>query len=207
MDEALKEQLRRAYDSRAEVRNSKTIADWRAGPRDDFAALLKREGKRTILELGSGPGHDGRYFQELGFEILCTDLSPEHVRLCQEKGLEARVMDNTQMDLPPVSYDAVYAMNSLLHLPKKDLPTVLDNIKRVLKPGGLFFLGVYGGIDSEGYHDDDVYEPKRFFALYSDDNLKQILDAVFQLESFTAVPYEGDNPDMHWQAAVLRKVS
>ena len=204
MDDELKNQLRLAYDLRAAERDGKTIADWRMGPRNDFAALLKQEGKRTLLELGAGPGNDGRYFQDEGFDVLCTDLSPEHVRLCQEKGLKARVMDNTQMDLSPNSFDAVYAMNSLLHLPKKDLPAVLESIKSVLKPEGLFFLGVYGGVDSEGIHEEDSHEPKRFFALYSDDNLKHIVAKVFQIESFTAVPYESDNPDMVWQAAVLR---
>jgi SAM-dependent methyltransferase len=205
MDEELKARLREAYDLKAADRDRRTISDWRLRPRNDFAALLKREGKQTLLELGSGPGNDGRYFHDEGFDVLCTDLSPEHVRLCQQKGLKARVMDNTNIDLPAASFDAAFAMNSLLHLPKRDLPAVLERIETVLKPDGLFFVGVYGGIDSEGIHQDDDHKPKRFFAFYSDDNLKRILSAVFRIESFAAVSYEDDNPDMHWQAAVLRR--
>ena len=44
-----------------------------------------------------------------GFEILCTDLSPEMIRACRDKGLTARVMDVTDLRLPPDSFDAAIA--------------------------------------------------------------------------------------------------
>jgi len=40
-------------------------------------------------------------------------------------------------------------MNSLLHVPKSDLPRVLTSIDSVLDDGGLFYMGVYGGEDFE----------------------------------------------------------
>jgi SAM-dependent methyltransferase len=115
-------------------------------------------------------------------------------------------MDNNHFDLPPASFDAVYAMNSLLHLPKKDLPAVLHNIQTVLKPDGLFYIGVYGGVESEGIWEEDDYVPKRFFAFYMDDQLKQILSEFFNIEDFTVTKTveTGDGP--HHQSAVLRKI-
>jgi SAM-dependent methyltransferase len=205
MEEDLKQQLRQAYELKAAERDARTIPDWRREQRDNFATLLLREGKRTLLELGAGTGTDGRYFQDLGLDVLCTDLSPEMVRLCRAKGLNARVMDNTLFDLPPTSFDAVYAMNSLLHLPSADLPAVLQNIHTVLKPGGLFFMGVYGGVETEGIWEDDDYQPKRFFAFYSDEQLKQILSQYFHIQTFTIIPYSGSEPDMHHQSVTLRK--
>jgi SAM-dependent methyltransferase len=126
------------------------------------------------------------------------------VRFCQAKGLNARVMDMAHFDLPPATFDAVYAMNSLLHLPKKDLPAVLNHIQTVLKPDGLFYMGVYGGVDSEGIWEDDDYQPKRFFSFYTDDQLKQLLTAHFEIHSFTAVPYGGKEANLTHQSAVLR---
>jgi SAM-dependent methyltransferase len=206
MDEELKARLRQAYNLKAGERDARDIPDWRREQRDKFAALLLQEGKQTFLELGAGTGIDGRYFQALGLDVLCTDLSPEMVRFCRAKGLKARVMDNTHFDLPPASFDAVYAMNSLLHLPKKDLPAVLQNIQTVLKPDGLFFMGVYGGIETEGIWEEDDYEPKRFFAFYTDEELKQILSQFFDIEDFTVTKNVGTGDDPHHQAAVLRKI-
>ncbi|MFZ0544398.1 MAG: class I SAM-dependent methyltransferase, partial [Candidatus Promineifilaceae bacterium] len=141
MNDTLKDQLRQAYNAKAAERNTRETPAWRQELRENFAAMLHQEKKQTLLELGAGPGIDGRFFQDQGFDVLCTDLSPEMVRLCQEKGLKAKLMDNTRLDdLPPASFDAVYAMNTLLHLPKDDLPAVLAAIQTVLKPDGLFFM-------------------------------------------------------------------
>lgn len=42
----------------------------------------------------------------------------------------------------------------------------------VVRPGGLFFLGVYGGTESyEGVIDDDQHEPRRFFSWRTDEQL------------------------------------
>lgn len=205
MDKELKDRLRQAYNVKAAERDSRSVPDWRTNLRDNFANLLLQEKKQSLLELGAGPGRDGRYFQELGFEVLCTDLSPEMVRLCREKGLRAEVMDITNIKLPPASFDAVYAMNSLLHLPKKELPAVLQQIKTVLMPDGLFFMGVYGGIDREEIWEEDLYEPKRFFAFYTDDQLKQILLAYFDIHSFTVTENVGKGDDPHHQSVILRK--
>lgn len=205
MDNQLKAQLRQAYDLKADERDKRPTAEWRATLRNEFGRLLLQEGKQTLLELGAGPGIDGRYFQELGLDVLCTDLSPEMVRLCQEKGLKAKVMDNTEIDFPPATFDAVYAMNSLLHLPKKDFPAVLQMIRTILKPEGLFFIGVYGGIESEGTWEEDVYEPKRFFAFYTDERLKEILTDYFEIYSFAAVDYTDKEADVYHQSAILRK--
>ncbi len=205
MDDELREQLRLAYNLKAAERDARDVPNWRSGHRDKFAARLLREGKNTLLELGAGTGLDGRYFQELGLDILCTDISPEHVRYCQAKGLKAQVMDNTNLDLPDNSFDAVYAMNSLLHLPKKDLPAVLQSIQTVLKPDGLFFMGVYGGIDSEGVWEDDHYDPKRFFAFYTDDQLKKLLSQYFAILDFTVTTNVTSGDDPHHQAVTMRK--
>jgi SAM-dependent methyltransferase len=125
------------------------------------------------------------------------------VRLCQEKGLNARLMDMVDLDFPDDSFDAVYALNSLLHLPKAELPIVLQDIRRVLRPNGLFFLGVYGGYDFEGIWELDSYDPKRFFSFHSDERLKQVVTEQFTLLSFKQI-VPGDN-NIHFQSLTLRK--
>jgi SAM-dependent methyltransferase len=211
MDEELKDRLRQAYNLKAEARDGRTIPNWRIEQRNNFAALLLQENKKTVLELGAGTGVDGLYFQRQGLDVFCTDLSPEMVRFCRAKGLKAEVMDFTRFDFLPESFeaghfDAAFALNCLLHLPKKDLPAVLGNIQSVLKPDGLFYMGVYGGYDFEDIWEEDDYEPKRFFSFYTDDELKQILAGFFDLQSFQVVRHVEKDSDLHFQSVIMRKI-
>lgn len=200
---SLRENLILSYNKQAEQRDKSEIEDWKALERAAFLSLLKDEQKQSLLEIGAGHGRDSKFFQENGFQVTCIDLSSEMVKLCQQKGLDARVMDMIDLDFSDASFDAVYALNSLLHLPKKELPIVLQNIKRVLKPGGLFFLGIYGGFDFEGIWEKDSYEPKRFFSFHSDGELKQLVIKFFELLSFKQI--ESRDGDLHFQSLTLRK--
>lgn len=192
-----------SYNRKAEQRNKNDIEDWKAIERAEFLALLKSEQKESLLEIGAGHGRDSKFFQENGLQVTCIDLSPEMVRLCQQKGLDARLMDMLDLDFPDDSFDAVYTLNSLLHLSKQELPVVLQNISRVLKASGLFFLGVYGGYDFEGVWEKDSYEPKRFFSFHSDEGLKQVVTEHFTLLSFKQIS-SGDG-DLHFQSLLLKK--
>lgn len=200
----IKEQLQQAYDRNAPERDQSRMAPWKFEQRQQYLQVLLEEDKNRILELGAGPGRDGSYFQEHRFEVVCTDLSEEMVRLCLDKGLDARQMDFYALDFPDGSFDSVYAMNCLLHVPKSELAGVLDEISRVLVPGGLFFMGMYGGESSEGVWADDQYEPKRFFAMYSDDELQETVGRKFKIEEFLTVP-QGDGAPHH-QSLLLRKL-
>lgn len=195
--------LREAYDRKAEKRDNKETSPWKLEERQRFLALLQEEGKRSLLEIGAGTGACSKFFQNGGLEVIATDLSPENVKRCREKGLTAYEMDFFHLDFPAGAFDAVHALNCLLHVPKKDLPEVLQAIRVLLKPGGLFYLGVYGGKDSEGFHPEDDYEPKRFFSFHSDEQLEAVATRFFELVDFGQVPLKGD--ELHFQALVLRR--
>lgn len=195
--------LRQAYDNHAGQRDAAGLADWKIAEREEFIALLRAEGKQSVLEIGAGPGHFGAYFRDQGFDVTCTDLSPEMVALCRAKGLQAYVMDFLSLDFPAASFDAVFSLNCLLHVPSGDLDRVLANIQRLLRPGGLFFYGVYGGYSFEGIWPDDHHEPHRYFVFYPDDELRQRVSARFDEVSFRAIPLEHDS-ESHFQSLILR---
>lgn len=192
-----------SYNRQAEQRNKSDMEDWKVIERAGFLTLLKSEQKQSLLEIAAGHGRDSKFFQENGLQVTCVDLSPEMVRLCQQKGLNAHIMDMVDLDFEEGSFEAVYSLNSLLHLPKTELPIVLQNIRRVLKANGLFFLGVYGGYDFEGIWETDSYVPKRFFSFHSDEGLRQAVTASFTLLSFKQIN-SGDG-DLHFQSLTLRK--
>lgn len=135
--------------------------------------------------------------------MVATDLSPAMIERCRSKGLNARVMDFMSLDFPPGSFDAVYAMNCLLHVPNKDLPAVLDAIWKVLRPGGLLFVGVYGGESREGVVETDKHEPKRFFSVRTDDELRDFVASRFEVLDLHSVDL-GPAPAWHFQSVTAR---
>lgn len=168
-DEVL-DPLRQAYDARAAWRDGLTKEPWKLAERQAFRDRLA-SGAR-LLEVGAGTGQDSAFFQQGGLVVVAADLSPAMVEHCRAKGIEAHVTDFLHLDFPAGSFDAVYAMNCLLHVPNHDLPAVLESIRAVLRPGGLFFVGVYGaGESTEGPIDDDRHVPPRFFSWRTDEQL------------------------------------
>lgn len=199
-----RENLRTCYDKYAQERDSGSIQDWKAQERAGFLVILQQEHKHTLLEIGAGPGRDSLFFLEQGLKPVCIDLSAAMVELCQQKGLPAQVMDMLYLQFPDASFDAVYAMNSLLHLPKVEFPLVLQEISRVLQPGGLFYLGIYGGYEHEGIWDQDAYQPQRFFSFFSDEHLEEEVKTVFEILSFKHITVEAGN-HLGFQSLTLRK--
>ena len=195
--------LRQSYDRQAEERDKRAISAWKIEERARFLSLLQAERKRTLLEIGAGTGWHGKFFQESGLSVVCTDLSPENVRLCRAKGLTAYAMDFLRLDFPEGSFDAVFALNCLIHVPRQDLPRVLGAIRSVLKPGGLFYLGMYGGKEHQGVWPQDWYEPKRFFCFHTDDQIRRITSEFFEVLRFKRIALDED--DFHFQSLILRR--
>ena len=210
--------LQSAYDAKAALRDASPIQEWKIALWTQFLRRLQaehdsckppsaRESEQrraiSLLEIGAGPGQTGRFFQDAGLAVVCADLSPEMVRLCRAKGLEAYAMDFLHLDFPAGHFDALFAQNCLLHVPKAEFPRALQAIRRVVRPGGLLFIGAYGGRDFEGVWEKDHYEPKRFYALYTDDAMRTILERFFDILDFEVIPMEGERfPD--FQAITLR---
>lgn len=189
MDSLLLQNLRTAYDRMVTQRESKILHPWKAAERARFLAMVQAEAKQTVLEIGVGTGRDSLFFQQQGLTVTCADLSPAMVEQCRRKGLNAHVVpfDDLDQGFPPHTFDAIYAVNCLLHVPKADLPAILGKIHTVLMPGGLFYWGQYGGVDEEGVWEGDDYIPQRFFARYTDEQFQQLPQPLFVTEAFCAV--------------------
>jgi SAM-dependent methyltransferase len=202
-DKQLKASLIEAYNQQAEQRNKSDIEDWKAAERAYFLSLLQQENKRALLEIGAGQGRDSLFFQMQGLKVTSMDMSSAMTRLCQKKGISVCIMDMASLGFEGNSFHAVYALNSFLHLPKSEFPVALEHVCNVLRPAGLFYLGLYGGYDFEGIWDQDSYTPKRFFSLCSDENLKKFLVAYFEIIYFKNIRLgEGNRA---FQSVILRK--
>ncbi len=202
--DALLPRLREAYDARVEEREQMGVDDWKQEIRIAFLQRLQAEGCRTLVELGAGPGTHGRWFADHGLAVTCVDLSPAMAEACRAKGLEAYAQDFLSLDLP-TRYEAGFALNCLLHVPPSDLSKALQRIRLVLQPGALLYVGQYGGIDWQGINPEDRYEPKRYFSLRTDDQLRQALQTTFEVLDFERFTLPNARPGTwDFQSATLR---
>lgn len=202
--ERIRADLRASYGAAgAQYRDAQHKADWKLAERAAFLRRLQEENCRTLLEVGAGTGQDSAYFAAAGLDVTATDLSPDMVAACQAKGLRAVVMDFGAPVFPAASFDAVHAMNCLLHVPNAELPAALAAIQRLLRPGGLFFLGVHGGAGTEGLLDDDSHVPPRFFSRRTDAQIQDFARQFFEILDFHVVKIR---PDEHgFQSLTLRR--
>lgn len=97
-------------------------------------------------------------------------------------------------------FDGVYAMASLLHIPKNEIVDVLEKIKKSMKQEGVFLLTVKQG-DSESFD-----EMRRYFSYYSIDELKELLEEVgFSQVSFNINGDLLNRSDTSWITATCIK--
>jgi SAM-dependent methyltransferase len=183
--------LRASYDGGAAERDNLPKQEFKLDERAAFLDRLRAVQAKTLLEIGAGTGQDAVFFAAEGLHVVAVDLSPEMVARCRAKGLEAYERDFLHLGFEPGSFDAVYAMNCLLHVPNADLPEVLRAVRTVLKPGGLFYVGVWGGVSQEGIFDEDSQRPKRFFALRTDAELFRFARESFEVIDFHGTEFEG----------------
>lgn len=204
-DATFKKALQSSYDQNAALREKSEVQSWKRHELDHFLSLVDRQGGMIpdILDVGAGAGQHAQYMQEAGVEVTCIDLSPAMVEVCARKGLHAIAMDFYNLRFADQIFDGIWAMNSLLHVPKADLLPVLREIRRVLKPGGIFYMGVYGGYNSEGIWEEDSCVPQRFFSFYDEERIKEKVGQIFEIESFRTVPLEEMRLD--YQSMFLRK--
>ncbi len=201
-----KNEIKSSYDNSTEFREGRGLQSWKLEELDRFIKIMQLEKKHKVLDAGAGVGKQGEYLSQHGLEVTCMDISTSMVNACRDKGLKAFEMDYYNMEFPEGAFDAVWSMNSLLHIPKADLPLVLENIKRVLKPDGLIYIGVYGGYDFEGRWQGDNYEPKRFFSFFTDEGLREAVGRFFEIIDFKTIAMEG-NGSLKYQALLLKSTA
>ena len=91
------------------------------------------EGAR-VLDLGCGPGHYTRALRRAGAVVLPVDLDEEEFRAPGGPPGGEVVADARRLPVPDASLDGVFCSNILEHTP--DAHAVIDEMERVLRPGG-----------------------------------------------------------------------
>lgn len=190
------------YDQEGAAREAMPLGDVRLAARDRFLALLSAERRTTVLEVGSGPGRDAVAVARAGFDITAVDRSPGHVRLATAAGVRAVVASVLALPFAPATFDAGWTMSTLVHVPDERWDVAVASLVGAVRPGAPLVIGLWGGIDDEGWQEPRGDLPTRFFSRRSHDRAHAMLARHATVESFETWP--GNGPGWEYQLAVLR---
>ncbi len=106
----------------------------------------------AVLDFGCGPGRDLITFTHLGHVAIGLEAAAPFAAMAREQsGCEVWEQDFLALDLPDARFDGIFANASLFHVPTQELPRVLGELHRTLKPGGVLFSSNPHGNDDEGW--------------------------------------------------------
>jgi SAM-dependent methyltransferase len=190
------------YDNEVHERAGRELPADRVARREAFIGVLQAEGRRSVLEVGTGPGRDGTALAQAGLDYTGVDLAPASVAACRALGLDARVGSVLDLPFADCTFDAGWTMSTLLHVADADLDTALAELVRVLRPAAPLAVGLWGGKDlEEGPQGESAHGPARFFSFRSDEKVRAALGRHGTLECWET--WE-DSAELHYQFAVLR---
>jgi SAM-dependent methyltransferase len=182
------------YDNEVHERACRELPAERVARRASYIEQLRAEGRRSVLEVGTGPGRDGSALARAGLDYSGVDLAPASVAVCLALGLEVQVASVLDLPFADGAFESGWTMSTLLHVADADLDAALAEIVRVLRPAAPLAVGLWGGRDIEE-------RSPRFFSFRSDEKVRTALGRHGTVERWET--WESTS-DLHYQFAVLR---
>ena len=167
-----------AYNQTAEeyAKNVQNLHPKTAGDKFVKYALGK-----DILDIGCGSGRDARIFTSKSFNVTGIDLSEKMVSISKRTSPKSDfvVMDMLNLGLREESFDGVWSLASLLHLPKSKTREAIEETYRVLKTGGVLYIGVKQGTGEE-LIEDKRYSQKinKFYSYFQPSELEELVSST-----------------------------
>ncbi len=210
-DEALADAQRRHWQA-TYTRHPAMSGGAPSEPARYAAAQFTTAGARDVLELGAGHGRDTLHLARAGLRVQASDFSPTGVAQLRSAagaaGLGASISTlvhdvRDPLPLPDASLDAAYAhMLLCMALTTDQITTAVAEIRRVLRPGGMFVYTVRHTGDAHYRtginHGDNIYEHGGFAVHFFDRSLVDRLADGWHLAEVH--PFEeGDLPRRLWR--------
>ena len=159
---------RKTYDKIAKqfARNTATIDANLSLRMERFVHHLQNN--EPILDLGCGPGRDLYWFTQHSIRGIGSDLSFQMLREVQQIIATTTLAQADMRHLPFVNtcFGGIWCNAALIHIPKTNIQPALNEIKRILVPGGAFFVSLQEG-SGEMMERYQYLGKKRFFARYT----------------------------------------
>lgn len=194
----IEEALKAYYAGEMKTRAGRPLDDNRSKRVLAFTEYLRAARAQSLLEIGCGAGRDGLILGESGCTYTGVDLSPTAVQICRDRGLDA--VEASAVDLPfdDESFDAVWSMSTLMHLPGDGFNQAVQELGRVVRRGGTVEIGVWGHTSSRDWTSPDG----RYFNHRSDEQFQDDLRVLGDVVAFDTWSWFEDGGHYQWARVV-----
>ena len=164
---------------------------------EPFIRLLKPQ--ETILDIGCGSGRDLRWFARMGFQPTGFEQSPSLARLAREHA-NCPVIEGDfhSYNFSQLQFSALAFVGSLVHLPKEDVPAILQSTCQALAPNGVILITMKEGKGTSSVADG------RIFTLW----LREEIEKIFAENNFRILDFSRQisklRPEDMWLGYVLK---
>lgn len=187
--------MRSYYDAELRGRTAQAPDSPRSLRLADFVDVCRTRRLTSVLEVGSGAGHDARVLGAAGLRYTGVDLSAVGVALAGRLGLQAVEASAVALPFRDEVFDAAWSMSTLMHLPGEDIVVALGELARVVRPGGLLEVGVWGAEEEAKTWFDDQ---GRHFRLRTDVQMTELLAGVGDVEAFATWDHRPNGGHYQW---------
>ena len=157
---------------------------------------VKRSVER-VLDLGCGNGRHALYFASQGFQAYGVDVSPSAIEWAREwaakQNLKAdfRVADIAALPFDDAFFDVVVSHGVLDHVPTKVARAAAEEVRRTLRPKGLFYCDLrctedfeYGlgtEVEANTFLLDHGFEEGLVQHFFTEAEIMELIDGLFHV--------------------------
>jgi SAM-dependent methyltransferase len=143
--------VEKGYDSTSVAQAEATIDSLNQDPFDRqilemFASKLA-PCSGLLCDLGCGPGQVARFFHDQGYQVIGLDLSAGMLREARKfhPGIRFAKANMKKLPFKDGELAGIIGFLSLCHIPRWEIPSVLAELRRALRPSGLLLLAFHLG--------------------------------------------------------------
>jgi len=127
---------------------------------DEVKPFIELE-QKAILDWGCGPGRIIRHFPAIvpSAQFYASDYNEQYIQWCQQHLTAIQFKQNQlspPIPLPSSSIDFAYAISIFTHLSEAKHFEWMNEIHRLLKPGGVFYFTVHGDITTQNLMGEEL---------------------------------------------------
>jgi SAM-dependent methyltransferase len=149
-------------------------------PKKDLDKFLSYiEPSSSILDLGCGPGQASKIFCERKYLVTGLDFSEEMLKIAKKEAPCAKFILEDIRNIDKIFrnelFEGIWACSSFLHIPKKEMPSVFNQVYNLLKNQGRFYIAVKEGEGEKDWIDEEHGNIKRHLSYFKKGEIIKLL--------------------------------
>ena len=158
-----------------------------------------------VLDAGCGAGIPITRILSQFFEVTGVDFSESQIQLATQLVPEARFLceDMTELTFPDGSFDAICSFYAIIHIPREEHYSLLQNFYRMLAPSGYILLCM-GSEDLKEDIDEDYHGAPMYWSHYDASTNMNMVEEWFHI-IWSRIVTDSTHPESHHLFVLAQK--